>query len=60
MSKINEFQKWPSDKKQYDINYLKLYGKKCPICGGTGGGAKIRWLRRCSRCNGLGYIEKNK
>lgn len=26
---INEKQKWPQDKRAYDRNYLRVFGKKC-------------------------------
>ena len=32
---INEFQKFPTDKVQYDKNYLRLFGEKC-MCKGKG------------------------
>lgn len=31
MTKINEFQKYPEDKKKFDENYERIYGKKCPV-----------------------------
>jgi len=60
---INEFQKWPSDKKKFDREFLRLYGNKCSKCNGTG---EIRdcilyddWeFHKCPFCNGIGYIEK--
>ena len=56
-----EAMKWPSNKKQYDINYLRIFGKKCPICKCTGGsGALRKWICCCSRCDGIGYVEKGK
>jgi len=55
-----EGMKWPTNKKQYDINYLKIFGRKCFLCGGTGGGAVVGWIRCCPKCKGSGYIEKNK
>jgi len=57
---INEKQKWPTDKRKYDKNYLRLYGEKCPVCGGTGGGAAAGWMHCCPKCKGLGYVEKKK
>ncbi len=29
---INEKMKWPTNKKQYDINYQKIFGKECKDC----------------------------
>jgi len=64
MSKeINEYQKWPTDKKRYDRNYLRYHGKVCPKCNGDG---EARWhkqpphVRLCALCNGLGYVEREK
>ncbi len=53
-----EGMKWPTDKAKYDRNWIKLFGKPCPYCGGTGGGAMAGWLRCCPRCKGLGKVEK--
>lgn len=57
---INEKQKWPINKKQYDINYLKVFGKKCPMCGGKPRGipSKDSGWTTCIMCDGIGYIEK--
>ena len=65
MAKINEFQKWPTDKPRYDKNYLRLYGKPCLKCKGTGlqyeplsyeeNGKDIP---ECPDCNGVGYVWK--
>ena len=55
---INEKMKWPTDKDKYDRNWIKLYGKSCPYCRGTGGGAKAGWTILCPRCRGLGKVEK--
>jgi len=54
---INEKMKWPADKPKYDKNYLRLYGKPCPHCGGVGG--KVG-MYPCDNCKGLGYVEKKK
>jgi len=60
MIKINESQKWPTDKARYDKNYLRLFGKPCPRCKGTGrSGTLKKWVRCCSRCDGIGYVEKD-
>jgi hypothetical protein len=60
MTKINESQKWPTDKERYDRNYLKIFGKKCPSCDGQERGvlcAEGGWTT-CPLCNGLGYVEQ--
>lgn len=54
---INESQKWPTDKKQYDHNYLKIFGKSCPHCNSQ----KLEnGKRNCLVCGGQGYIEKDR
>ena len=59
MAKANpESIKWPTDKPRYDKNYLRLYGKQCPICGGRG--VYEGTETTCVNCNGLGYVEKSK
>lgn len=61
MSKINEHQKWPTNKKQYDKNYLRLWGKICPECNGYGIYPTTKNTIDsdvCRACNGIGYIEK--
>jgi len=62
MSKeINEHQKWPTDKRRYDRNYLRMFGKKCPKCNGDGVTRRHEqppYIRECTLCNGLGYVEK--
>lgn len=32
MIKINESQKWPTDKAKYDKNYQKIFGMRCINC----------------------------
>jgi len=48
MTKINEHQKWPTDKAKYDKNYQKIFGHTktiiCKYCKGEG----------CPACNWLG------
>lgn len=51
---MSEFQKYPGDKKTFDLNYLKIFGKKCPKCMGSG----IIDSKNCPNCNGNGYVEK--
>ena len=46
---INEKQKWPTNKDQYDKNYQKIFGKRCPKCLGLN-------HIKCDKCNGLGRI----
>ncbi len=33
---INEKQKWPTDKKKYDENWIRAFGIKCKRCKGSG------------------------
>jgi len=56
---INEKQKWPSDKRRYDGNYLRMFGMVCPDCGGNGYHEEMNG-EKCKRCYGLGYVEKPK
>jgi hypothetical protein len=51
------------EKRQYDINYLRVFGEPCPNKCNDG------WLVplsldesgcRCPVCKGLGYIERKK
>lgn len=61
MAKANpEAMKYPSDKAKYDKNYLRLYGKKCPTCGGKARGvpAKDGGWTTCPKCMGLRKVEK--
>lgn len=63
MTAINESQKWPADKAKYDKNYLKLFGKLCPLCEGKPRGILAKYgagWTTCTRCNGIGYVEKEK
>ena len=55
MAKINEFQKWPTDKTKYDKNYLRLYGKLCFECNGYG---YVEDNKTCDNCKGIGYVKK--
>ena len=61
MAKANpEAMKWPTDKPRYDKNYIRLYGKMCPRCGGKPRGVPHRdggWVT-CLQCKGLGKVEK--
>ena len=57
---INEKMKWPTDKAKYDKNYLRLYGKVCPICNGKAKGVPHKdggWVT-CPECSGLGKVKK--
>ena len=61
MAKINEFQRWPTDKDKYDKNYLRLFGIKCSQCDGSGiltYDSKLKKIIECGTCKGLGYKEK--
>jgi len=60
MTEINEHQKWPTDKRRYDRNYLRYHGKVCPKCNGQGHQAKNKRFVTCLFCDGLGYVEKKK
>ena len=53
--------KWPTNKARYDKNYLRLYGKPCPHCGGTDlvFGAASGPIIRCFKCGGIGYVGAN-
>jgi DnaJ-class molecular chaperone len=66
---INEHMKWPIDKREYDRNYLRAFGKICPECKGKGEIDRPCWdvsapndgrNHICPECNGLGYVEKEK
>jgi len=53
--------KWPSDKKRYDKNYLRLFGKLCPLCKGKSRRVSAKYgaeWSTCTKCNGIGYVEK--
>jgi len=55
-----EGMKWPTDKPRYDRNWIKLFGKKCPVCGDMARGIPSKyggWIR-CPKCKGLGKVEK--
>lgn len=45
---------------QYRKNWLRIFGKKCPRCDGTGLAHSIHPTGKCDNCDGLGYIEKGK
>lgn len=63
---MSEFQKYPTDKKKFDQNYLRIFGKKCLRCGGDGcwhsvvGFQTARPLIKCPECDGFGYVERKK
>lgn len=47
------------DKTKYDRNYLRIYGRLCSRCNGTGYcGCDMRNI--CTICDGLGYVPKEK
>ena len=67
MSKFNpESQKYPEDKKKFDENWIRIFGRVCPACKGK------RWKKehdpelgalqgvsyQCPECNGIGKVEK--
>ena len=49
---INEKQKYPTNKQQYDKNYLMIFGKRCPKCRG--------YKDFCNTCGGIGWVKKEK
>ena len=63
---INEFQKWPTDKKKYDENWIRVFGIKCKRCKGSGWtseydpelGALQGVQYHCPKCKGTGKVEK--
>ena len=59
---INEKMKWPTDKPRYDKNYLKLYGKQCPVCDGDeiilDYNNPPSYIT-CFECGGIGYVRAN-
>lgn len=57
---INEKQKWPTNKKKFDKEYLRIYGEKCPECHGIGLTEDLTGQYMCNKCFGVGYIEKAK
>lgn len=42
------------EKRNFDRNYLRLYGEECPVCFG----GKLEG--KCLGCDGLGYVERNR
>ena len=57
---INEAMKWPSDKKRYDQNYLRVFGEKCPHCHGVGRIDFFGIDTECVICHGVGYVERRR
>jgi len=55
---VSERQKYPTDKAKYDKEYLRLFGKQCPVCGGWG--VYEGTETTCENCGGCGYVEKSK
>ncbi len=54
-----EGQKYPTNKKQYDENWLRIFGKVCPNCGGSKLIlSKEKTAITCPRCLGIGRVEK--
>jgi len=57
---INEKMKWPGNKKRYDDNYIRIFGRTCDICGGKGYHTDFdkiqkKWIRTtCLICSGTG------
>ena len=51
------------DKREYDRNYLKVFGVMCEDCRGTGVLPTLPGIRTrywCNNCGGLGYVPKPK
>ena len=51
----------PVDKKQYDENWIKIFGKKCSVCDGDGylwaediDGEDMKF--QCRHCKGIGKV----
>jgi len=60
---INEFQKYPTDKKKWDKNWLRIFGVKCPVCMGWGiqsNTIDTENEQKCPKCNGNGFVEREK
>lgn len=65
---MSEFQKYPSDKKKFDKNWVRIFGERCPECLGTGVVDDTKHSvelgididKECPRCNGVGKVEKKK
>ena len=55
---ISEFQKWPTDKKKWDRNWLRIFGKKCWFCKGKGYLENDEKCIPCKVCGCIGYTEK--
>jgi DnaJ-class molecular chaperone len=57
-----------AEKRQYDINYLRVYGVPCPDCKTKGvqgipdfeGETEVCTMSYCPTCQGLGYVPKKK
>lgn len=45
----------PTDPQKWDENYIRIFGKPCEPCQGTG-----RWYPEdiCPHCKGIGKVEK--
>lgn len=57
---VNEKQKYPTNKRRYDRNYLRAHGQVCPDCMGAGLDKIFTNPVTCKKCDGLGYVEKEK
>lgn len=63
---ISEYQKYPTDKKKFDRNWIKIFGVKCKRCRGSGWlpeydpelGAEQGVEYICPKCKGIGKIER--
>lgn len=47
----------PVNQKKYRDNYVRIFGIKCPVCGGTGK-RHGPLFRKCETCDGVGHVEQ--
>ena len=57
---INEFQKYPTDKKKFDKNWIRAFGVKCIHCKGNGIIPVGQCFVTCPKCKGTGKTEREK
>jgi DnaJ-class molecular chaperone len=61
-----ESQKYPEDKKKFDENWIRIFGKVCPKCKGKTIVSRPAtceiYIKKyndiCPKCKGLGKVEK--
>jgi len=44
------------DRKKYDENWIRIFGKECPVCRGLGWDEDING--NCELCKGIGKVAK--